>query len=436
MAGRLVALTGLFLALVVTAPATGVAQEADTVTADDYRAAEQFLARNSHPLVSGTVSGVTWMDDGRAWYRMSTGEGIEYVVADSDDGSRAPAFDHERLAVALAEATGREIDATRIPLRALELTDGTVTITLFPDRSGAAEDGADTAILEWSCDAEDYTCVPAEGDEELRDPPSNSVLSPDGSTAVFIRDHDLWAMDLSSGDETQLTTDGVEDFGYGTNNAGWIRRETPVVSWSPDSRRIATFQHDGRGVSMQYLVRTKVGEPELEAWRYPLPGDSVIFRIHRVVIDVNGPDAPEVVRLDMPPDAHRSMVNDHVACGNRLCDLLWYPDGSHFAFVSSSRDHKHAWVRVADAETGDVRTLFEETSETQIGDAGAGENWHLLPESDELIWWSERHNWVHLYLYDLETGELKNRITTGSGNVIDVVHVDEDERTIWFTGQG
>lgn len=435
MRRKLLAFPGFTLAILLAVSGAADAQEADSVTAEDYRAAEQFLARNSYPLVSGTVSGVTWMEDGRARYRVSTGEGIEFVVADSDDGSRELAFDHERLAAGLSEATGREIDAGRLPLRSLKIADSSVTVTLFPDRSNGGQ-GADATILEWTCDLEAYTCVPAESGEERRDPPPNSVVSPDGSTAVFIRDHDLWAMDLSSGEERQLTTDGVENFGYGTNNAGWIRRETPVVSWSPDSRRIATFQHDGRGVSMQYLVRTKVGEPELEAWRYPLPGDSVIFRIHRVVIDVSGPDAPEVVRLDMPPDAHRSMVNDHVACGNRLCDLLWYPDGSYFAFVSSSRDHKHAWVRVADAETGEVRTLFEESSETQIGDAGAGENWHLVPESDELVWWSERHNWVHLYLYDLSTGELKNRITTGEGNVVDIVHVDEEKRTIWFRGQG
>jgi dipeptidyl aminopeptidase/acylaminoacyl peptidase len=185
-----------------------------------------------------------------------------------------------------------------------------------------------------------------------------------------------------------------------------------------------------------YLVRTQVGEPELEAWRYPLPGDSVIFRIHRVVIEVEGPQAPRVVRLQMPPDAHRSMVSDHIACGTRLCDLLWYPDGSAIAFVSSSRDHKRAWVRVADAETGAVRTLFEEHSETQIGDAGANENWRVLPASNELIWWSERDNWVHLYLYDLATGELKNRITSGDGNVVDILRVDERARTIDFTGQG
>jgi dipeptidyl aminopeptidase/acylaminoacyl peptidase len=262
-------------------------------------------------------------------------------------------------------------------------------------------------------------------------------VSPDGTKAAFIRDHNLWVRDLTTGEDTQLTMDGVEDFGYATNNAGWVKRDNPVLTWSPDSRKIATFQHDGRGVSHMHLVRTKVGEPELESWRYPLPGDSVIFRVERVVIHLDGPDAPRVVRLDMPPDAHRSMVTDHIACaGARVCDLLWYPDGSAFAFVSSSRDHKQAWVRVADAHTGEVRTLFEERSETQIGDASANENWRLLPQSNQFIWWSQRDNWIHLYLCDLESGELVNPITTGDGNVVSIVHVDESDRTIYFIGQG
>jgi dipeptidyl aminopeptidase/acylaminoacyl peptidase len=143
-----------------------------------------------------------------------------------------------------------------------------------------------------------------------------------------------------------------------------------------------------------------------------------------------------VVRLQMPPDAHRSMVSDHVACDDGLCDLLWYPDGSALAFVSSARDHQQAWVRVADATTGVVRTLFEERAETQIGDASATENWRLLPGSNELIWWSQRDGWVHLYLYDLATGALKNRITAGDGNVVDIVRVDEDARAVYFTGRG
>jgi Tol biopolymer transport system component len=106
-------------------------------------------------------------------------------------------------------------------------------------------------------------------------------------------------------------------------------------------------------------------------------------------------------------------------------------------FISSSRDHKTAWFRVADAGTGEVKTLFEETAATQVGDASLTENlWRVLPASKELIWWSQRDNWTHLYLYDLTTGKLKNRITTGDGNVEEVVRVDEKARTIYFMGQG
>jgi dipeptidyl aminopeptidase/acylaminoacyl peptidase len=139
----------------------------------------------------------------------------------------------------------------------------------------------------------------------------------------------------------------------------------------------------------------------------------------------------------MPPDAHRSTVSDHIACGGEICDAQWYPDGSHLAFVSSSRDHKSAWFRVADAKTGEVRTLFEERMPTQVGDASLNEHlWYVLPSSNELIWWSQRDNWIHLYLYDLTTGQLKNRITTGEGNVDEVVRVDEKARVIYFMGSG
>jgi len=410
--------------------APAVAQTAQTtVSAADYARAAQFLGANAMPLISGIAGRPTWLPGDRFWYRVTTADGAEFVLVDPARKTRAPAFDHQRLAQALGTATGRSIEGANLPFQRFDLSpDGrTLTVSVGTPRTGR-----------WTCDLRAYRCSAADTAHAAvrHDPPPNSVISPDSTRAAFIRDYNLWVRDLTTGDDVQLTSDGVEDFGYGTNNAGWTKSDRPVVTWSPDSRKIATFQHDGRGVSRMYLVRTQVGEPELESWRYPLPGDSVIFRIHRVVIDVAGPNAPRVVRLQMAPDQHRSMVSDHIACGSGLCDLLWYPDGSALAFVSSSRDHKQAWVRVADASTGAVRTLFEEHSDTQIGDAGASENWRVLPGSNELIWWSERDNWVHLYLYDLATGQLKNRITTGDGNVVDIERVDERARTIYFTGQG
>jgi dipeptidyl-peptidase-4 len=401
------------------------AQQPRQLTADDYARAERFLGANTAPLVTGIGVRPTWLADGRFWYRTTVPAGTAFFIVDPVRRTRQAVFDQPRLASALAAVSGGRVDANRLPFQTFELAkDGrSITVTVENRR--------------WSCDLQLYTCAPADSIAASR-APENSSVSPDGRWAVFIRDHNLWTKQLASGSETRLTSDGVKDFGYATDNAGWTHSDRPVVTWSPDSRQIATFQHDGRGVRDMHLVSTNIGSPRLDSWKYPLPGDSVIFRISRVIISQGPNGGPRIVRLRMPPDQHRSTVSDHVACsGSTICDVQWYPDGSHIAFVSSSRDHKSAWFRIANAQTGEVRTLFEERMPTQVGDAALTENlWRVLPASNELIWWSQRDNWVHLYLYDLITGRLKNRITTGEGNVDDVLRVDEKARTIYFVGSG
>ena len=183
-----------------------------------------------------------------------------------------------------------------------------------------------------------------------------------------------------------------------------------------------------------YLVSTKIGHPELQAWKCPLPGDSLIFRMSRVVIHLDG---PRVVRLQMPPDPHRSTLRDHVAGRDgKLLDVEWSPDGSQLAFVSSSRDHKEAKLRMADPETGKVRDVLEEKVETFFESGNGMVNWHLLAESNEIIWFSERDNWGHLYLYDLTSGRLKHQITKGDWNVLQLLRIDKKNRILYFTGSG
>jgi len=230
-----------------------------------------------------------------------------------------------------------------------------------------------------------------------------------------------------------LTTDGIEDFGYATDNAGWTKSDRPVLVWSPDSRKIATFQHDGRGVGEMYLVSTGVGHPTLEAWKYPLPEDSVIFRITRVIIDV---DAGRVIPLQMPPDQHRSTICDHIRCGGTWADVYWSADATQLAFVSTSRDHKHEYLRVADASSGVVRDVMEEHVETFFESGYNAVNWRFLPESGEILWYSQKDDWGHLYLHDLATGTEKRQITSGPWKVLQILRLDEAERTIYFTGVG
>jgi dipeptidyl aminopeptidase/acylaminoacyl peptidase len=252
------------------------------------------------------------------------------------------------------------------------------------------------------------------------------ALSPDGKRAAFIRDWNLWVRDVATGREKQLTTDGAKDFGNDTDNAGWAGSDRPILLWSPDSKRIATSQQDERHVGDMYLVETKVGHPSLRAWKYPLPGDSVVAMLHRVIIDV---DAGTVTRLQLPPEFHRATIGDNISMG----DYNWSPDGSKLALVSTSRDHKQAILRVADAQTGAVRTVFEEKAPTHF-ESRTG--WRVLWPTNEVLWYSQRDDWGQLYLYDLNTGALKRKVTTGEGPVTQIARIDEKTRTLWYAANG
>jgi dipeptidyl aminopeptidase/acylaminoacyl peptidase len=261
-------------------------------------------------------------------------------------------------------------------------------------------------------------------------------VSPNGRKAAFIRDNNLWVRDVASGREAQLTRDGAPDFGYATDNAGWIHSDRPMLEWSPDSSKIATFQQDQRKVGRMFLANTTDGHPALESWAYPLAGDSEVITIQRVIIDV---DARRVVRLKMAPDLHRSSLCDDVSCagGHGWDDVQWDEDSAHLAFVSTSRDHKQEWLRVADAATGDVREVMTEKVATYFESGNdKTENWRYLPRSNEVLWFSERDNWGQMYLYDLTTGALKNQITHGDGDVTQVLYVDQAGREIYFLAVG
>jgi len=262
----------------------------------------------------------------------------------------------------------------------------------------------------------------------------DEFLSPNGNLAAFIDNYNLWIRDLKTNKKTQLTFDGKEDYGYATNNAGWIKSEGPVLKWSPKSDKIATFRQDARGVGEMYLTTTNVGHPKLQSWKYALPGDEKIFEIERLIIDLKNNN---IVRLNMENDFQRSTTTDHIAGRDgELLDTQWNEDGSKLAFISSSRDHKIANLKIANTKTGQVSSVFKETVDTYYESGLGSENWKVLFDSDEFIWYSEKDNWGHLYLYDLKTKQLKNRITKGNWLVRKLLHIDENKRELFFTAGG
>lgn len=397
------------------------------LTDGDYARAESMLTYNTEPLVDHGQVRPNWLPDGRFWFRDLTATGSEFILVDPVKKTRAAAFDQAKLAAALSSASGGSYDAAHLPFTTFSFDGSSV---LFR-----------AAGKHWKYDPASGRCTEASGVGEMspeggfagRRRGAESVNSPDGSKTAFIRDYNLWVRDLKTNQETRLTTDGVKDFGYATSNAGWQTSDGPVLRWSPDSKKIATFQQDQRNVSDMYLVTTNVGKPTLKAWKYAFPGDKDIIMIQRVIIDV---DQPKVVRLQVPPDPHRATLSDDISSSGTFDDVDWSPDGSQLAFVSTSRDHKDEKVRIADAATGAVREVFEETVPTQYESGQGAINWRYLAKTNEFIWYSERDNWGHLYLYDATTGKVKNQITKGDWVVTKLLRVDEKNRKLYFIVDG
>ncbi|UKT63878.1 S9 family peptidase [Pedobacter mucosus] len=350
--------------------ASANAQQGTSLTEKDYERAESFLSYGTGKYIDHGAVQPNWIDANTFWYSTKAGAGEQTYL----------------------------VDAVK----------KTKTLTTEYKSAGG-------------------------GAQNFRRGGRGEVISPDGKKSVLIKDYNLFVKDIASGKLTQLTTDGIKDYGYATDNAGWKHSGGAIVRWSPDSKKVATFQQDQRNSSDMYLVSTNVGAPKLEAWKYPLPGDKAIATIRRVVIDVEN---PKVVSLNIPADPHRGTLSDDISSSGTFDDIDWKADGTEVAFVSTSRDHKNEKFRIANALTGEVREVFEETVKTQFESGQGTINWRYLPASKEIIWYSERDNWGHLYLYNSLTGKVKNQITKGDFVITRLIKVDEKTRTLYFIANG
>ncbi len=403
----------------------GATAHARQLTDADYARAVSLLPQNADPLVDHAVQRVKWLDGTHFWYRDHDASGDHILEMDAATGKAAPAFDQAKLAAALGKLRGKPMDAAKWPTRGFDfrvLPGGDLDVQLGDHW--------------YRCDLSGVGVCTAR-DKLLKTGSEPGALSPNGKLLAFVRDWNLWVRDLATGKETQLTTDGVKDYGYATQNAGWIHGDGAIVRWSPDSEKIATYRQDQREVGEMYTVDTRVGHPKLDAWKYPLPGDDKVFMIEPVVIDVA---ANKMVRLEMAPEQRLSTLCDTLACDDgepyAWSDVKWAPDGKTLALVETSRDRQHETFRIANAETGAVRTAFEFTARDYYESGHGRVNWQYLPKTDQAIWPSEQNDWNNLYLYDLKTGKPLRPVTRGEGNVAEVLHLDRAAHTLWFVGVG
>jgi dipeptidyl-peptidase 4 len=393
-------------------------------TAQDYQAAEQLLRRPARPgeLVIGDKVRPQWIDGGaRFWYAVSNGLGRRFVLVDPAAGTREPAFDHARLAAALAAASGQQVSPEVLPFRTIELAGYAVEFDAFGEH--------------WRCRLDSYACERAEFT------PSGNPLevpSPDKKVAVSQRGHDLWARSLSDGREWALTTDGEPDYQYGSGpdctSDGTLLRKfglqhlPPAVAWSPDSTKVLTHRTDERGVRQTHLVEAGPadgGAPVLRTQRYAYPGDERVPHAELVVLNVQ---VGTVVRAQAEPLLMPQFSPIMMKWA------WWADDGSAVYYLSQPRDVRTLTLHRLDPATGEVTTVLSETGATRV----EPNQWMTEPPivrvlADEVLWYSQRDGW---YRYDLRTGALLGQVTSGQWAVRQILHVDDVERVVYFTASG
>ena len=388
----------------------------EQLTELDYKNAMQHLSMDKY--VYNKIDRKNWTGTNHIAYSKNTKEGKVFMLVNIDTKTASVAFDHQRLASSLSNLLEENFSTSELPFNTFELeNENQISFEIKGKK--------------YVCDLDSYKCSEIEKIKKNR----SEYISPNGKLAAYIDAYNLWIRNIETGKKTQLTFDGQKDYGYATNNAGWTKKDGPVLKWSPNSNKIATFQQDALGVGEMYLVSTKVGHPKLEAWKHPLPGDEKVFKLERIIIHLGA--KPKVVRLKMEPDFQRGTITDHVAGRNgEFLDCNWNEDGTEIAFISSSRDHKIAHLKTADILTGKVTSRLIEKVDTYFESGARAENWRVFHDTNEILWFSERDNWGHLYLYDLESGKLKHQITKGDWAVQQVKHIDKENRVIYFTAGG
>jgi dipeptidyl aminopeptidase/acylaminoacyl peptidase len=383
---------------------------------EDYQRAQRFLPGNLRHIVFPADVDPHWIEKtSRFWYRRVSPKGTEFVLVDAAQNTSGPAFDHAQLAAKLSQLTKREFQPFDLPFFDLEFADNGKAIRF------SIED------TQWACQLATYECqrVP-----RLERP--YETLSPNKRWAAFVKDHNLYLRDVSTGTVTQLTQDGASGWDYATplpSLRPMVEQDTEdvkqpaAVFWSPDSAKLITYRIDarnsGRFTSIQFVPPDQL-RPRAFTYVYPLPGE-VLAKAEPVIFDIQSGKRVEVqtAPLELPFQDGPSFD--------------WTPDSKTLNYDYDERGYKAKELRIVDASTGEQRVPVREQSDLYVD---PGETFYRFVEATgEVLWSSERDGWNHLYLYG-KTGQLENQVTRGTWVIREIEHVDEKDRRVYFLANG
>jgi dipeptidyl aminopeptidase/acylaminoacyl peptidase len=317
--------------------------------------------------------------------------------------------------------------------------------------------------------------------------PRWASVSPDKKTVVFARNHNLFMMDAANYEkaqksatdtsiaEVQLTKDGEEHYSYARTTSAAQRElerqqeqqqdedeqqegereeadknaRVPAVNlvWSRDSSRFALTRRDLRKVKDLWVINALAQpRPTLETYRYAMPGEENVPQSEMHVFTVATKSGIRVKAdrfkdqsLGIPAKPQRALAGGGRGGGRGGAPATpprpaeWLGESATTMYITrQSRDLHKFDICIADTTTGEVKPIVEERLNTYIETKPL----RLVNNGADLIFWSERDGWGHLYLYDAQTGALKTRLTEGEFVVTAIDGVDDKLRQVYFTAAG
>ena len=422
----------------------------------DYEQAARFTAKRVNQMVFSTRITPNWFRySNKFWYSWSTPEGTKYYIADPAAGSRKEVFDMERLAMQISEIVKDPFEAKHLPIKELRLEED--KYFLFDISSSATtKDPKDSKktikkVFHFRYDIASGALT-EEKDGKKDKYPRFANVSPDGTKAVYVKNHNLWWADSTSlrkmaedpKDSTivehALTKDGTADFSWNGNNySGDTQKDSTKrtgafsVAWSPDSKHFATMRWDMSKVNELWVINSvKSPRPELETYKYQMPGEpGPVGTLY--IFDMASGESRKVATHAFK-DQDTDLYSARETAEDRYKDFRsnrWLGDNNDFYMLRTSRDLKRHDLCYVGLNADSTHVVVKERSNTYVENRTP----FFIKGGSQFIWWSERNGWANLYLYNAD-GSLVRNLTEGAFHVNDVLGVNEAAGYVLFSACG
>ena len=438
-----------------------IAQNIPVVKAN-YELAGRFSPKKIEKMVFSTAVDPHWMKSGnKFWYAYETRDGKKWYVVDPTRMSKIPLFNNDKLAASITRIVKDPMDGQHLGIENLKFIKDDNWIS-FEVKSSIDIDKKDTSkkvgttakekkVFYFEYNIERDSLIELKDKKKTMPKPSWGSVSPDKQWVVYAKNFNIYWMDsanynkaiIKEDDSTivehKMTDDGIENYGYGesfgeTNvekQKNKNKRKSLYVLWSPNSKFFALTKTDSRNVKDLWVINN-VAEPRptLETYKYHMPGEKEAPVRKFILVDFNNKKVDEV-NASMFKDQEVSLWSANQDKRNRDDEhrpSIWLGDDSKLFFSRTSRDLKKIDICILDINKKSVSVLIEERMNTYLELRKPV----IINNGKEIIHWSERDGWGHLYLYD-STGKMKSQITSGPWHVEDVEGVDEKLKTIYFT---